>query len=417
MDSSKNTAIFSIALGIFFLSSGVSTVYAFAVGIFTVLQVVVCLYYDALVAVAAKAQAESKHHPRTTTAPTTTTTTTTTTDRGVTVTKQAPTNIVVDELFPEVVRHRLYQQKQAVAHDEQPQEPILDSYPEATVLFADLVGFTAWSASRSMPHDVFCLLETLYAAFDKLASQHDIFKVETIGDCYLAMAGAPMPDPLHAQHMVQFALDMMVAADRILRQELAPTLGTAHLQLRVGVHSGPIVAGVLRGAKSRFQVFGDTINTASRMESTSSPSCIQVSRAVRDSLTCSSDASEQTFLLRSRQDLVEAKGKGLMKTYWLESATPELEEEDDDIEVELSSAMSKTAVHMCSGLDDTSCSEDPRAQFCFPRQASRSHGGQSMTSLLISKTMLSSMDDCGPSMASIRLSSFMLSSIDDCFAL
>jgi class 3 adenylate cyclase len=402
MDSSKNTAIFSIALGIFFLSSGVSTVYAIAVGIITVLQVVVCLSYDALVAIAAKAPAESKPLSPTTN------TTSTTTDLGVT--KQEPTNIIVNELFPEVVRDRLYQQKQV--DDEQPQEPILDSYPEATVLFADLVGFTAWSASRSRPHDVFSLLETLYAAFDELASQHDIFKVETIGDCYLAMAGAPIPDPLHAQHMVQFALDMMVAADRILRQELASTLDTAHLQLRVGVHSGPIVAGVLRGAKSRFQVFGDTINTASRMESTSSPSCIQVSRAVRDSLTCSSDQSEQTFLLRSRQDLVEAKGKGLMKTYWLESATPELEDEDDEIEMELSSAMSKTAAHMCSGLDETSCSEDPRAQFCFP---SRSLGGQSMASLRISKIMLSSMDDCGPSMASIR--SFMLSSIDDCFAL
>jgi hypothetical protein len=96
----------------------------------------------------------------------------------------------------------------------------------------------------------------------------------------------------------------------------------------------------------------------------------------------------------------------------LESATPELDDEDDDdMEVELSSAMSKTAAHMCSGLDETSCSEDPRAQFCFPRQVSRSH------SLRISKIMLSSMDDCGPSMASIRISSFMLSSIDDCFAL
>lgn len=118
-----------------------------------------------------------------------------------------------------------------------------------------------------------------------IAKQRRIFKVETIGDCYVAVSGLPEPRADHAVVMSKFAKDIM-STMRTLTRDLETTLGpdTGDLALRIGLHSGPVTAGVLRGERARFQLFGDTMNTAARMEQTGTKSRIQVSQATADYL-------------------------------------------------------------------------------------------------------------------------------------
>ena len=133
-------------------------------------------------------------------------------------------------------------------------------------------------------------------------------------DCYVAVTGLPMPETRHAVIMAKFAMDCINKLQEVTR-ELEATLGpdTALLALRVGMHSGPTTAGVLRGAKSRFQLFGDTVNTSARMESNSFPNKIHVSQATADLLM----AAGKGFWLIKRDELIEAKGKGKMQTWWV----------------------------------------------------------------------------------------------------
>ncbi|KAL3941971.1 MAG: hypothetical protein SGARI_000417 [Bacillariaceae sp.] len=192
-------------------------------------------------------------------------------------------------------------------------KPIADLFPETTIMFADLVGFTAWSSQRE-PSQVFILLENIYREFDLIAKRRRVFKVEVVGDCYVAVCGLPDPRKKHAMVMAKFArdcMDIMAVTVRRLELELGPD--TSDLRLRVGLHSGPVVAGVLRGDKSRFQLFGDTMNTASRMESTGVPNRIQLSQDTADALTAF--GKEDWF--EPREDQVEAKGKGYLSTYFL----------------------------------------------------------------------------------------------------
>jgi class 3 adenylate cyclase len=161
---------------------------------------------------------------------------------------------------------------------------------------------------------VFTLLETLYRAFDEIATRRRVFKVETIGDCYVAVTGVPEPQKDHAVIMCRFAKDMLFKCN-MLTSRLECTLGpdTGDLDLRVGIHSGPVTAGVLRGERSRFQLFGDTMNTASRTESTGTRGKIQLSQDTADLIM----AAGKNHWLTQREDKVHAKGKGEMTTYWL----------------------------------------------------------------------------------------------------
>lgn len=195
--------------------------------------------------------------------------------------------------------------------------PNAASYACATVMFADIAGFTKWSSGRE-PANVFLLLETIFDRIDKLAKRLGIFKVETIGDCYMAVCGLPKVRDDHASAMCRFAflsISHMKRATNRLQRELGGT--TSGLALRVGCHSGQVTAGVLRGAKARFQLFGDTVNCASRMESTGTPCKVQISSSTAQCL----EEEGKTNWFIEREGGVEAKGKGRMRTFWLTDAT------------------------------------------------------------------------------------------------
>jgi class 3 adenylate cyclase len=175
---------------------------------------------------------------------------------------------------------------------------IADLYPSATVMFADIVGFTAWSSVRE-PSQVFKLLETLYRAFDKLAKRRRVFKVETIGDCYVAACGLPTARKDHAVVMARFArecLDKIASLTKNLEMTLGPD--TSDLSMRIGLHSGQVTAGVLRGDRARFQLFGETVNTASLMESSGERGQIQISEATSELLQ---EAGKSTWF-KPRED-------------------------------------------------------------------------------------------------------------------
>ncbi|CAB9502419.1 Receptor-type guanylate cyclase gcy [Seminavis robusta] len=194
-------------------------------------------------------------------------------------------------------------------------KPIAELHPYTTIMFADLVGFTAWSSVRE-PYQVFTLLEILYHSYDNIAARRRVFKVETVGDCYVAVCGLPERRKDHAVVMARFATDCLYRMHKLVKA-LEVSLGpdTGDLSLRVGLHSGQVTAGVLRGDKGRFQLFGDTMNTASRMESTGVRNKIQVSQETADHLK---DSGKEDWLV-PRKEMITAKGKGTLQTYFLKT--------------------------------------------------------------------------------------------------
>ena len=179
---------------------------------------------------------------------------------------------------------------------------IAEHFPAATVLFADLVGFTSVSATIDA-RTLVDMLNEIFSAFDRLAVEHGVEKIKTIGDAYMAVGGLPTPQPDHAPRIAGLALDMLDAIQ-------ANSDGTPHaFDIRIGIHSGPVVAGVIGATKFAYDLWGDTVNTASRMESTGVAGRIQVSATTRPFL-------EPGFVLDHR-GTVEAKGKGALETYFL----------------------------------------------------------------------------------------------------
>jgi len=182
---------------------------------------------------------------------------------------------------------------------------IADRVDDATILFADLVDFTSLAA-RSSPERTVELLGGLFAEFDGLAARLGLEKIKTTGDGYMVAGGLPLPQPRpdHAAAMAEMALAMREAA------AVAATDLGEKLQLRIGVHSGALIAGVIGTNKFVYDVWGDTVNTAKRMESYGAPGRIHVSAAIRQSLG-------DGFRFEPRGAL-EVKGKGRMETYFLE---------------------------------------------------------------------------------------------------
>jgi class 3 adenylate cyclase len=179
---------------------------------------------------------------------------------------------------------------------------IADQFPAVTVLFADIVGFTPLSA-RLGGHELIEVLNEVFSLFDGLAERHGLEKIKTIGDAYMVVAGLPEPRDDSAAVMARMALDMRDALAR-------SRAGAEGLRVRIGMHTGPVVAGVIGVKKFAYDLWGDTVNTASRMESHSEPGRIHLTEACRAALGGG-------FRLEDRGVIV-VKGKGEMRTWFLE---------------------------------------------------------------------------------------------------
>ncbi len=181
-------------------------------------------------------------------------------------------------------------------------EPIADHFAAASILFADVVDFTPL-AQRLPPPDVVGILDHLFSRFDALVERHGLEKIKTIGDSYMAAAGVPDPYPDHARRAALLALDMR---DAVATSAVA---GQSGLELRIGINSGPVIAGVIGTKRFLYDLWGDAVNTASRMESNSEPGEIQITRATYDLL-------KDEFECRPR-GTIPVKGKGPMETWYL----------------------------------------------------------------------------------------------------
>ena len=179
---------------------------------------------------------------------------------------------------------------------------IADQFSEASILFADIVDFTPMS-DRLAPAEIVEILDHLFSHFDVLAERYGVEKIKTIGDCYMVAAGVPTPRADHARVMALMALDMRDA------MRSADAMGHLGMELRIGINSGPVVAGVIGRKRFLYDLWGDAVNMASRMESQGTAGRIQVPRATYELL-------RDDFELE-RRGTVPIKGKGEVETWYL----------------------------------------------------------------------------------------------------
>lgn len=195
-------------------------------------------------------------------------------------------------ILPQPIAERLKQEQITIA----------DHFAEATILFADIVGFTPLAAQLSAP-EVVNLLNNIFSAFDRLADQHGLEKIKTIGDAYMLAGGLPTPCANHAEAVAEMALDMQQEIARFSQESDNP------INIRIGINTGPVVAGVIGLKRFIYDLWGDTVNTASRMESHGIPNCIQVSQSTYERL-------RDKYVFEER-GVIAVKGKGEMLTYLL----------------------------------------------------------------------------------------------------
>src|SRR6185503_18938590 len=205
----------------------------------------------------------------------------------------ARSEALLTNILPPAIAARLKTAKETV---------IADSYAEASILFADMAGFTA-RAADTLPVRLVLFLNDLFSAFDQLVERYGLEKIKTTGDAYMVVSGVPEARAGHAEALARLALDMRATVNAI-----AEASGRA-LSIRIGISSGPVVAGVVGTKKFFYDVWGDTVNVASRMESTGETDKIQVSEAAYARL-------KEKFDLDERGE-IEVRGKGKMRTWFL----------------------------------------------------------------------------------------------------
>jgi adenylate cyclase len=206
--------------------------------------------------------------------------------------EQARSEALLLNILPRPIAERLKAAAQMIA----------DHFAEASILFADVVDYTVL-AQRLPPAQMVGILDQLFSRFDVLVERHGLEKIKTIGDCYMAAAGVPIPSPDHARSAALLALEMR---DALVSSAVA---GQPDLELRIGINSGPVVAGVIGTKRFLYDLWGDAVNTASRMESHGTPGEIQITRATYELL-------KGEFVCRRRGTIL-VKGKGEMETWYL----------------------------------------------------------------------------------------------------
>ncbi|MBP0028264.1 adenylate/guanylate cyclase domain-containing protein [Roseofilum sp. Guam] len=207
--------------------------------------------------------------------------------------EQEKSETLLLNILPEAIAKQLKQEAQAIA----------EHFESVTILFSDIVGFTSLS-SRMAPINLVTWLNELFSSFDYLVEKHGLEKIKTIGDAYMVVGGLPVPQREHQAAMAAMALEMQESMQQFCLEN-----GEC-LQIRIGLHTGPVVAGVIGVRKFSYDLWGDTVNVASRMESSGMPGKIQVSEQFYQSL-------KDQFEFEER-GIISVKGKGKMKTYWLE---------------------------------------------------------------------------------------------------
>jgi adenylate cyclase len=206
--------------------------------------------------------------------------------------EQEKSELLLMNILPGSIAERLKAATQTIA----------DHFASASILFADVVDFTPL-AQRLPPAEVVGILDQLFSRFDALVERHGLEKIKTIGDCYMAAAGVPIPRTDHARRAALLALDMR---DAVATSAVA---GQSGVELRIGINSGPVVAGVIGTKRFLYDLWGDAVNTASRMESQSTAGEIQITRATYELL-------KDEFVCRRRGTIL-VKGKGRMETWYL----------------------------------------------------------------------------------------------------
>jgi len=215
--------------------------------------------------------------------------------------EQAKSEKLLLNILPEAVARQLKQDQRTIA----------ENFAEVTVLFADIVGFTELSVGVP-PVDMVKLLNQIFSTFDYLAEQHGLEKIKTIGDSYMVVGGLPLERADHLEAIANMALDMQKAIAQFQTPQQTP------FRMRIGINIGPVIAGVIGVKKFIYDLWGDTVNTASRMESHGVPGSIQVTQVVYDRLNY-----RYRFLERGS---IYVKGKGQMVTYFLLEGRKEREE-------------------------------------------------------------------------------------------
>jgi class 3 adenylate cyclase len=182
------------------------------------------------------------------------------------------------------------------------EKTIANGHTTVSVMFADLCGFTALSR-KTNPADLVTMLNGIFTAFDIIVERHGVEKIKTIGDCYMMVGGLPTQRDDHARVVASAALEMIHALEKLNQ------LNGTDLKMRIGIHTGPVVAGVIGKIKFTYDLWGDTVNVASRMESSGMPGMIHISEQTEKEL-------RGHFLLEER-GFVECKGLGQVKTFFL----------------------------------------------------------------------------------------------------